>query len=424
VERIWHSARVLVGAASIRSQGRQRISTEHVTQLLGRSGERFAATLSLPLLKKALVEELPGLQVRRAAVSLYCGRFSKELKPFLLMLDGEERAVAADPFPETRVAPEEALAGPTCQHSVVVPLTFEAEQLGVAVFDAGPLPSVFESLRQQIGSAIKGALLHRQMVAQVAMRERLEQERLTEEARLAAEIQTSMSPSCLDVAGLEIAPIMICAAEAGGDYFDVLPNSSGAWLAVGDVTGHGLAAGLVMLMIQSMIAGLARAEPELSPSQIITLVNEAVYDNVRYRLKRDDHATLTVFRYFPDGLVRFSGAHEEIIIWRSRAGRCETISPPGFWVGAIPNVRRMTSDAELRLEKGDLMVLYSDGVTEPRNAQHEQFGLERLVAAVEAAAHRPVDAIRDQIVDAVKGWSSSLDDDVTLLVARYTGSPA
>ena len=84
----------------------------------------------------------------------------------------------------------------------------------------------------------------------------------------------------------------------------------------------------------------------------------------------------------------------------------------------------MTSDAELRLEKGDLMVLYSDGVTEPRNAQHEQFGLERLVAAVEAAAHRPVDAIRDQIVDAVKGWSSSLDDDVTLLVARYTGSPA
>ncbi len=66
-----------------------------------------------------------------------------------------------------------------------------------------------------------------------------------------------------------------------------------------------------------------------------------------------------------------------------------------------------------------MLVLYSDGVTEARNAHHEQFGLERLCAVIEAVQTEPVDVIRDRILEEVEGWCPSPDDDITIVVARY-----
>ncbi len=421
LERIWHAARILVGAVTLRAQGRQRLHVEQVASGLGRSAERLGTTLSLPLLKQALLEELPGLRLSRGAVSLYSEPPNRLLEPLVALSEGREVPESAAPFPEHELAPNAVLFGKTCQHSIVLPISFESQVLGVAVFNAGAVPSVYETLRQQIGSAIKGAMLHRRIVAEVSIRTRMEQERLSEEARLAADIQNKMGPSALVAEGLELAAVQVCAAEAGGDYYDVIPAVDGAWIAIGDVTGHGLAAGLVMLMLQSMITALVRATPEPSPSQVISVVNEGIYENVRFRLKRDDHATLTVFRYHSNGIVRFAGAHEDTIIWRAATGRCELVPTPGIWVGAVPNVRAMTEESELRLEVGDLIVLYTDGVTEPRNAQHEQYSVERLALLVQACAELPVDAIRDRILSEVKRWSSTLDDDVTLLVGRYHG---
>lgn len=296
--------------------------------------------------------------------------------------------------------------------------------LGVAVLTEGAQPGVYESLRQQIGSAVKGAMLHREIVAQVTLRERLEAERVAEEARLAAQLQTSMTPAVMDVPDLELSALMEPAAEAGGDYYDVIPTPQGAWIGIGDVSGHGLGSGLIMVMIQSMVAGLCRLTPPPAPSQVVSALGEAVWDNVRQRLKRDDHATLTVFHYQRGGRFTFAGAHEDLVVWRAATGRCETIPTPGFWVGATPSVRRLTQDSELSLAPGDVLVLYTDGVTEARNVHHEQFSLERLVKCVEGCATKSPAAIRDAINEAVSAWRASVDDDVTLLVIKYTGTPA
>jgi serine phosphatase RsbU (regulator of sigma subunit) len=256
----------------------------------------------------------------------------------------------------------------------------------------------------------------------MAIRERLEQQSVREEARVACEIQSSMSPKRFLVPGLDIAFLTISAAESGGDYCDVLPGSDGAWLAIGDVTGHGLVAGLVMLMIQSMVSILVQSDWRMKPSRMATLVNASLYENVRHRLCRDDHATLTLLRYERSGHVEFAGAHDPLIVYRAATGRCEAIIPPGVWVGAVPDVRGlMRDDAELYLCEGDLLVLYTDGVLEPRNAHLEQFGLERLLELIEVLANRRVEEIRDEIVATVRAWSSNLEDDITLLVARYVG---
>lgn len=419
VERLWHTLRIMVGTASVRSVGRDRLEIVDATLMLGDAGERFATTLSLPLLRDAMVAELPRLQIDEAAVSLRERSGGGQLVPFLVLRDGAAQTVDPSPFPPAQLMPEGAFSRGEVVHAVVMPLTFEAEFLGVAVFGAGAVPGVYVSLRAQIGAAIKGAALHREAMAHAAVRERLEQERVREETRVAAEIQSSMAPSNLAVPNLELAHVTLPAAEAGGDYCDVLPDAGGAWLTIGDVSGHGLGSGLIMLMLQSISAGIVRSDAQIAPSRLVVAVNGTLFDNVRHRLHRDDHATLTVIRYEPSGRLRFAGLHEPLLVVRAATGRCEAITPPGFWVGALPEIAHLTEDAELTLEEGDLLVLHTDGVTEARNAQQEQFGLERLTVLLEAQGDRPSAAIRDAILAAVHDWCSVLDDDVTLLIARY-----
>lgn len=421
LERLWHKARVLVGAASIRRLGRQKFEQQEVSQALSWIGERLATTLSLARLSEQLVEMLPHVQVVRFSISLYTNAQLSELKVLSartehgLLVPREER------FPSRQLGPAEIFEGERCRQFVVMPISFETEMLGVAVFESGSLPSVYEALRQQIGSAVKGAMVHREMVKQITLRERLEKDRIAGEARLAAEIQTSVQPQLMEIAGLELAAWSEPAAEAGGDYYDVVSTQSGAWLAIGDVTGHGLASGLVMLMIQSMVSGLTRQELDLSPSNVVAAVGDALWDNVRKRLKRDDHATLTILKYHGQGKFSYAGAHEDMIVWRHKSGKCETVSTPGFWVGAVPSVRALTQDSELVLELGDLLILYTDGITEARNAHQEHFSLERLMANVERVGQRSAALVLDAIREAALAWTADVDDDRTLLVVRFTG---
>jgi sigma-B regulation protein RsbU (phosphoserine phosphatase) len=105
-------------------------------------------------------------------------------------------------------------------------------------------------------------------VEEVTKRERAERARLEGEMRIATRIQTGILPKTHEVAGLEISAVMLPAEEVGGDYFDVLPFDGGSWLGIGDVAGHGLPTGLVMLMIQGIVAAATHRRPEARPAQV------------------------------------------------------------------------------------------------------------------------------------------------------------
>jgi sigma-B regulation protein RsbU (phosphoserine phosphatase) len=246
-----------------------------------------------------------------------------------------------------------------------------------------------------------------------------EKERLEKELEISARIQTSILPRKLAVEGLEVAARMIPASEVGGDYYDVFPTPDGGWIGVGDVAGHGLTSGLIMLMVQSCIAALGRDDPGAAPRDLVRVLNLVLYENIRHRLGNDEHVTISVMRYHRSGRVVFAGAHEDIVICRADTGKVETIPTLGPWVGAMRDVSRTVQDEELLLRDGDVMVLYTDGVTEARSDKGEQFGLERLARQVEALHEEPVERIRDAILDEVARFAPRQDDDVTLLVLRY-----
>lgn len=256
---------------------------------------------------------------------------------------------------------------------------------------------------------------------EILLREATRIAKLEEELAIARRVQTSILPRELEVEGLEIAARMVPAEEVGGDYYDVLPFEHGAWLAIGDVSGHGLDAGLVMLMAQSAFSAVTRARADATPREVLLALNEVLVDNIRVRLVQEEHVTLTVLLYTSDGRVTFAGAHEDLLLYRRRTDQVERIATPGVWVGAAGDIARATVNSALTLEEGDLLVLYTDGVTEATNADGEQFEFPRLMQVIREACGEPCDVIRDRILEATARWTERQEDDLTVVVIRYTG---
>ncbi|MFO0579419.1 MAG: SpoIIE family protein phosphatase [Polyangia bacterium] len=265
-----------------------------------------------------------------------------------------------------------------------------------------------------------------QMVREIAAsRTQLaEKARLSRELEIAQRIQTSILPRNVKVPGLTLAAQMVPASEVGGDYYDVIPLPDGCWLAIGDVAGHGLPAGMVMFMVQSAFGALVRSRPDAAPRQVAVLLNQILVENVRNRLDSDEHVTFTAARYFTDGRIVFAGAHEPIIVLRAATGACELVPTPGTWLGIIDHIDHATTDSTLSLQPGDLAVLYSDGVTEAMSEQKEQLGIDRLCAEITKCRGQTPESVHAHLMDLVRGWSKVPDDDFTLLVLRHEGLPS
>jgi phosphoserine phosphatase RsbU/P len=247
-----------------------------------------------------------------------------------------------------------------------------------------------------------------------------ERDRLERELEIARVLQTALLPKQTATHGFEIHGKMVPATEVGGDYYDVIPVDGACWVGIGDVAGHGLRAAIVMLMVQSMIATLARARPEAPPSEILRATNAALWDGTRERLQVKDHVTCTLFRCGIDGRVRYAGAHEPTLIVRA-TGECERIAADGTWLSVVRDLGDKNPDRDFELGYGDTMVLYTDGAIEARNAANEELGLERFRGVLDGAHACSVTEIAESLLRVVQAWQTVQRDDITLLVVRYLG---
>lgn len=243
-----------------------------------------------------------------------------------------------------------------------------------------------------------------------------------QERAAAVKIQTSIVPRSVAVEGLEAAMMMETAETVGGDFYEVLPVDGGCWIAIGDVSGHGVRAGLTMLQAQSALGALVRHDPHAAPARLWSGLNNAFIGNVRQRLRQSEHMTLSLLRYHLDGRFEAVGAHEEILIWRHRRNEVELLPVEGTWIGLTTRVVDHTPQ-RFQLEPNDLLVLYTDGIIEARDAAGHELGIAPLATLIAAVHARPVDEIRDAIFGLA---GSARDDDASVMVFRYTGavSPA
>lgn len=201
-----------------------------------------------------------------------------------------------------------------------------------------------------------------------------------------------------------------------------MATPDGGWLCIGDAVGHGLPAGLLMLMLQSGIGALLRERPDIRPRDVIRTMNSLVFDNAQ-RLGDDRYATLVVARYAQSGQLEFAGGHVDFVLYRASQGCAGILPTPGSFVGLEPRLdAHDIEESTLGLEPGDVLLMYTDGITEAASATGELFGPERLASVLTSVASRPVTEIRDHVLEQAQRFMATQADDMTLIVLRYSGA--
>jgi len=237
------------------------------------------------------------------------------------------------------------------------------------------------------------------------------------EMEVAKRIQTSLLPEDRRAGPYQVAARMVPAAEVGGDYYDIVDAGDGQhWIAIGDVSGHGVEAGLVMMMTQTSILSLVRERPSRTPADVFRRVNGVLWQNMS-RMRADRYMTLNVVRLEPDGLT-MAGKHQDVLVWRRGQG-VETIANEGSWIGLVADPGSHVRDFFIQMAPGDLALFFTDGATEARDGRGELYGEERLARCLSRVAGLPLeDALGVLFADVAAFRQGEPDDDVTLLLVR------
>jgi sigma-B regulation protein RsbU (phosphoserine phosphatase) len=319
--------------------------------------------------------------------------------------------------PEVATDPRYVAGRAATRSELAVPIVSEAGTIGCLNVESDR-PSFFTAadaeLVQFFASAaalsIAKALLHRQV---------LDKQRLEDQLRVAHEVQSGLLPGAPpDLPGYDIAAVNLPSHAIGGDYYDYVPlRGDRLGLAVADVSGKGIPAALIMATFRAALRTQMRRRARLTA--VASQLNGAVLefrDASRY-------VTAVCAVLEADGRVGYVNCgHNPPLLLRAGGGR-EMLRRGGAALGLFAGER--FREGAVRLEPGDSLVLYTDGVVEPTDAHDAEFGVDRLEAAVRGAGSRPAREALRRVIEATRAFSGSdrYEDDFTLVVVRRDGVP-
>ncbi len=248
-----------------------------------------------------------------------------------------------------------------------------------------------------------------------------EKERQDSELQIARDVQLGLFPQRQSRLGsLEVAGFCRPARSVSGDYYDyVALDDRQIALVIGDISGKGISAALLMASIQSSLQAqimMARSSPAtvVSPAEIVGHLNDQLYRTTT--AERFATFYCSVYDDDTDELRYTNAGHVPPILVRN--GAVTRLEPNGMIIGAFPDVRY--EESRIKIGPGDLIVATTDGVTECENAAGEQFGPDRLDALLVRHSRKPLEELAEIIVESVTEWAYDLtgQDDTTLLLAR------
>jgi serine phosphatase RsbU (regulator of sigma subunit) len=248
-----------------------------------------------------------------------------------------------------------------------------------------------------------------------------ENTRMSAELEITRRLQQMMLPHEDDlrkIANLDISGFMEPAAEVGGDYYDVIAEDGRVVFGIGDVTGHGLESGVIAIMVHTAVRTLL-ASGQYQSRIFLDVLNRVIFGNV-HRMGCDRNLTFSLLQY-QDNLVTISGQHEEVLIVRGNgtSERHDTLEL-GFPLGLEEDITGFIGERRIPLQSGDVLVVYTDGITEAANSAGCLFGVERLSEAVRLSHAQPADAIRQAVLGSLREHvgNECLRDDISLLVIK------
>lgn len=314
-----------------------------------------------------------------------------------------------------------------CNAEIVVPILSDHQLIGILLLGKRmnlqkyTLKDILflENLGKQIGMAVSNALNHEQIV---------KNERVAEELRLGRDIQMSLMPQIVpEISGIAVTGSMSPALEIGGDYYDFIPFHDEDKLAVviGDVSGKGVGSGLIMAMAKMVVYTLSQGDH--NPSHVLNRANDILYESVA------DNLFMSMLYLLWDGRQRkmwySSAGHEQIVVFHpaqggrvasdraNEPGTVECIKSGGIVLAMLPDISGMIQLNALDVQRGDKIILYTDGITEAINTNNEMFGLEQLADLIRRKGALPIDQLVREIGKSVADFRGNelQNDDMTLV---------
>src|SRR6266446_2522166 len=290
--------------------------------------------------------------------------------------------------------------------------------LGVLYLDSRR-PAAFSKLDRQLLDAFTDQAASILDNARLVVRER-ERQRLEEQISIARNIQQALLPrNFRDYPHLALSGCNFPCLAVGGDYFDVFPLSENrtAFL-IADVSGKGLGAALLTTMLQGVLSGMTLGT---DPARLFNHLNTFLCDHAEV----GRYATM-FFGILDEngGLEYINAGHPSPILIRQNGNAEEAFTEGSFPVGLVPHAEYCT--AAVKLEPGDTLVLFSDGVTEAMDPKEDFFGIPRLVQLLTGQNDTPLDEMQKLLLEAVENFSrgASQADDLTLLLVRFRATGA
>lgn len=308
-------------------------------------------------------------------------------------------------------------ARPSSRSEVAVPIIRSDDVIGVITVESDAHDAysdrqvvLLEIFAEHVASALTNARLH--------ARER-ERARREHEIELARPIQIAALPAGrLCGENFEVVGINVASDVVGGDYFDYFERADGQiGMALADVSGHGLSASLLMVAVRSAVR--LTVDSTRTPAVLMTGLARLLYEST----PANQFVATVLARLDPrtGKLVYSNGGHIPPV--RIGSDGEENLPSCGFILGAFPDSKY--EDREMQLESGDVVMFYTDGLTELHNDDGEEFGIERLVDIVRAQRDQPLDRIIEEVRQAARRFRGAAprEDDVTLMLLRWGTLP-
>ena len=422
-EVLIHSAIERVSYAAERQQALRRLSFERQCRLLVLAGQATSTAFNTDNINVLLRQQLPELGVQRFYVLAHePGGEGDELAPrsrLVLAQSGSSPhgANVQQAFDTLDLLPRGAWPEEHALGFVVEALHFQDERLGYALFQIGPRQgAIYMALREQLSTALKGAGLVKQVAQRALQREQAERARMQEELRIARRVQVSILPTRWQIQSLDVAAALLPGQLPGADYFDVRPDERGAWLCVGSVRGGGLGPGLIVPMLQSIVASLCQAGAQRDPVELLSAALRVLQQNVELRMRQRQVVNLLVARYDINGAFQFAGDFEGVTLcpWHGSPFR-----PQWSIRGESPAGEPLLS-GEFLLSPHDLLLLHTQGLTRSSDFEDTPVGEEAIGHELEKNRAAPVETIRDGVLGTVQRWSGKRAD-LSVIVGRRVG---
>ncbi|MCX8094100.1 MAG: SpoIIE family protein phosphatase [Candidatus Goldbacteria bacterium] len=250
----------------------------------------------------------------------------------------------------------------------------------------------------------------------------IEQEKIQKEIQVAKEIQHTLLPKEVpETEGFDIASLYRSAKEVGGDYYDIIkvgPNLIG--VIVADVSGKGVPGSLVMTITRTVMRLIAIQNK--SAKSVLTKVNNFVKEDMKKGM------FVTCFYLVLDSITRrinfASAGHDPLILYRAKENKVYYIKPKGFPLGiSLPDddlFKKVMVEEELKLQKDDMIVVYTDGITEAMNGKRELFGEKRFVECIKKYGKLTAKEFIDNLDMEIKAFTQGYpqNDDITIVAIK------